>query len=140
MFGKRSEPTIANADKIDTILGKSAELTGKIKSTRLLRIEGKFEGEIECEQDLIITESGRVSAELEARNAVIAGTYQGNILLEGKLEIKSTGKVTGDIKVGTLVIEDGAFFDGSCEMNSEGHGKNLKLVKKDRKIEASNPT
>ena len=140
MFGKRSEPTKVNIDKIDTILGKSAEFNGKIKSSGLLRIEGKFDGEIECEQDLIITESGRVNAELKARNAVIAGTYEGNILLKGKLEITNTGKVTGDIKVATLVIEDGAFFDGRCEMQGEGHGKNLKLVKKDRKIEASNPT
>jgi cytoskeletal protein CcmA (bactofilin family) len=140
MFGKRSEPTIANVDKIDTILGKGVELDGKIKSSGLLRIEGRFEGEIECEQDLIITESGKVNAELKARNAFIAGTYEGDIILEGKLEIKSTGKVTGDIKVATLVIEDGAFFDGRCEMQGEGHGKNLKLVKKDRKIEASNPT
>lgn len=140
MFRKRSEPVIANIDKIDTIIGKGAELNGKIKSSGLLRIEGKFDGEIECEQDLVITEGGRVSAELKAQNAVIAGIYQGNILLEGKLEIKNTGKVTGDIKVGALVIEDGAFFDGKCEMNGEGHGKNLKLVKNDRKMEASNPT
>ncbi|MDD4568680.1 MAG: polymer-forming cytoskeletal protein [Tepidanaerobacteraceae bacterium] len=140
MFGRRSEPTTMTVDKVDTILGKSAEFSGKIKSSGILRIEGSFEGEIECEQDLIITEDGRVNADLKARHAVIAGTYQGNILLQGKLEIKNSGKVTGDVKVGTLVIEDGAIFDGKCEMNSEGQEKNLKLVKKERKMEASNPT
>ena len=53
-----------------------------------------------------------MNAELKARNAVIAGTYKGNISLKGKLEITNTGRVLGDIKVGTLVIDNGAFFDG----------------------------
>jgi cytoskeletal protein CcmA (bactofilin family) len=140
LFGRRSEPIKVNVEKVDTILGKTVELSGKIKSSGILRIEGSFDGEIECEQDLIITEGGRVNADLKARHAIIAGTYEGNIELEGKLEIKSSGKVMGDVKVGTLVIEDGAIFDGKCEMKSDEHIKNLKVVKKERKIDASNPT
>ena len=92
MFRKRSEPVNkVSPNKIDTILGKNAQFSGKIQSSGLLRLEGKFDGEIECEQDLIITESGKVNAELKARNAVIAGTYKGNISLKGKLEITPVG-------------------------------------------------
>ncbi|NLZ51767.1 MAG: polymer-forming cytoskeletal protein [Thermoanaerobacteraceae bacterium] len=139
MFKKRSEPPIVNTNKIDTILGKDAKLTGEIKTSGLLRIEGNFQGDIECENDLIITETGKVNGKLRAQNAIIGGFYQGNISLEGKLEIKRTGKVIGDIKVGTLVVEDGAFFDGKCEMNGEANDKNLKLIKTDAKLK-TNPT
>lgn len=138
MFKKKSEP-IANPDKIDTILGKEAKLTGEIKTSGLLRIEGDFQGDIDCEKDVIITDSGKVEGKLRAQNAIIAGAYQGNLFLDGKLVIKGTGKVLGDIKVGTLVIEDGAFFDGKCEMNWDGNDKNLKLVKSDGKLK-TNPT
>lgn len=138
MFKNKSVP-IASTDKIDTILGKDAKLTGEIKTSGLLRIEGNFQGDIECEKDLIITDSAKVDGNLRAKNAIIAGVYQGNIFLEGKLEIKSTGKVIGDIKVGALVVEDGAFFDGKCEMNGEASDKNLKLIKNDKKLK-TNPT
>lgn len=135
MFGRKKEVAVVNADKIDTILGKNVECSGKLSSQGIVQVEGKFEGEIECTQDLIICEGGSVNAEVKARHAIIAGNYTGNIELEGKLEIKSTGKVLGDIKVANLVIEDGAIFDGKCEMNQEG-GKNLKLVKNEQKAEA----
>jgi len=138
MLKKKSE-SIATTDKIDTILGKEAKLTGEIKTSGLLRIEGNFQGDILCEKDLIITDSGKVEGKITAQNAIIAGAYQGNLFLEGKLVIKSTGKVLGDIKVGTLVIEDGAFFDGKCEMNCDASDKNLKLIKSDTKLKA-NPT
>jgi len=138
MFKKKSEP-IANPDKIDTILGKDAKLTGEIKTSGLLRIEGNFQGDIECEKDLIITDGAKVEGKLRAKNAIIAGDYQGNVFLEGKLEIKNTGKVIGDIKVGTLVVEHGAFFDGKCEMNGDVNDKNLRLVKNDTTLKA-NPT
>ncbi len=140
MFGKRSEPTIANTDRVDTILGKNAEFNGKIKSSGLMRIEGNFDGELECDEDLIISEGAKVTAELKARNAIIAGVYQGNIQLDGKLEIKSTGKVTGDIKVGTLLVEDGAFFDGKCEMRGAERKPDLNLVEINKKEKKSNPT
>ncbi|AEE92724.1 conserved protein of unknown function [Tepidanaerobacter acetatoxydans Re1] len=140
MFGKRSEPTIANTDRVDTILGKNAEFNGKIKSSGLMRIEGNFDGELECDEDLIISEGAKVTAELKARNAIIAGVFQGNIQLDGKLEIKNTGKVTGDIKVGTLLVEDGAFFDGKCEMLGAGHKPDLNLVEINRNEKKTNPT
>ena len=136
MFLFKNE-TVSSPDKIDTILGKDAKLTGEIKTSGLLRIEGSFQGDIECEKDLVITETAKVEGKIKAKNAIIAGTYTGNVILDGKLEIKSTGKVVGDIKVATLVIEDGAIFYGKCEMSGDGKDKNQK--NKETKI-AANPT
>lgn len=127
---------MANMDKIDTILGKEVDMSGNLSCQGLVQIEGKFEGNIQCTQDLIIGESGIVNADVKARHSVISGTYNGNLQLEGKLEIKSMGKVIGDVKVASLIIEDGAIFDGKCEMTQEHREKNLKLVKDKRKAKA----
>jgi len=139
MFLLFRSDSIANHDRIDTILGKDAKLSGEIKTAGLLRIEGTFLGDIECEKDLIITDSAIVEGKIKAKNAIIAGRYKGNVILDGKLEIKSTGKVLGDIKVATLVIEDGAFFDGKCEMNADVKEKNFEFLAKNAKLQ-TNPT
>jgi cytoskeletal protein CcmA (bactofilin family) len=135
MFGKRDEGLPLSMDKVDTIIGKGTEFSGTIKASGLLRIEGKVEGEIESSGDVVLAEGSEVNAELKARHSVIAGTYSGNISLEGKLEIRATGKVRGDVRVAGLVIEDGAHFDGKCEMDlNRGQEKNLKLIKSDQKL------
>ena len=126
-----------NVDKIDTIIGKNATFTGEIKTKGLLRIEGAFQGDIDCEKDLIIADGAKVEGKIKAKNAIIAGSHIGNVILEGKLEIKITGKVVGDIKVGKLVIEDGAFFDGKCEMSSDEKDKTSKAVIQENKLETN---
>jgi cytoskeletal protein CcmA (bactofilin family) len=138
LFLFKSESAVSQ-DKIDTILGKDAKLTGEIKTSGLMRIEGSFQGDIECESDLTITNSANVEGKIKAKNAIIAGTFKGNIFLDGKLEIKNTGKVIGDVKIGTLVVEDGAVFDGKCEMIGDAKDKNLKPTTKDAKFQ-TNPT
>ncbi|KYO67232.1 bactofilin family protein [Thermovenabulum gondwanense] len=115
MFGKKEELNSAK-DRVETIIGKNAEFQGKIISSGVLKIDGTMEGEIESESDIIISEGSKVKAQIKANNAVIAGEYQGNIFLKGKLYIKTSGKVTGDVKVEGIIVEEGAEFNGKCEM------------------------
>jgi len=127
MFSKKEENRPITSEKVNSILGDGTEFTGKIKSSGIIRIEGKFEGELESSQDVIIAEKAEVHADIRARNAVIAGDYHGNVDLTGKLEIKSSGKVFGNIKVSGFVIEDGGVFDGQCNMvsnDSKARNKN----------------
>lgn len=140
MFGKKDEPIITNSDKIDTILGKNAKFTGTLKASGLMRIEGQFDGDMECDGDLIIGESASVTANVKARNAIVAGAYEGNICLDGKLELKNTGKLTGDVKAAGLLVEDGAFFNGKCEMKGETQKSEPIPIKKNKSVETSNPT
>jgi len=140
LFGKRDEGTspipAARVDKIDTILGKSVEFKGDIKSQGIVKIEGKFEGDIQSSQDVIISQSGNVNASMKARHAAISGEFNGNIILEGRLEIRSTGKVIGDVKVSSLVVEEQAVFDGKCEMNRQIKEKKAELEPAENKTEA----
>ncbi|MCG0275110.1 MAG: polymer-forming cytoskeletal protein [Thermosediminibacteraceae bacterium] len=130
MFGKKTESVEINPEKVDTLIGKGTEIKGTVKASGVIRIEGKIEGELESAGDVIVTETGVVNAQLKARNAIVAGEVSGNILLSGKLEIKSSGKVLGDLKVESISIEDGALFEGKCEMNKD---KKTKITKTDQK-------
>ena len=107
-----------NTDKVDTIIGKDTNFKGNIKASGTLRIDGKVEeGEIDCQGDVIVGESGFVAASLKAKNLLVAGVIKGNVNISGKLEIASTGKLEGDIlSTSSLIIDDGALFQGSCQM------------------------
>ena len=101
---------------VDTVIGKYTELSGAIKSSGTVRVDGKFEGEINTTSDLIIGEEGFVGAKVRAFNIIIAGRLEGDLEAQGKLEIVPTGVLIGNAKTGVLIIEEGAVFKGQVEM------------------------
>jgi cytoskeletal protein CcmA (bactofilin family) len=121
MFGKKEQEStnIRNIDKVDTIIGKGTEIKGSVEGTGVIRVDGKIEGDIHTSGDVIVGETGKVYADIKARHVTAAGEVHGNIQAQGKLEIIAKGKVYGDIQVSSLVINDGAIFEGKSEMIKE---------------------
>lgn len=115
MFGRKKNSEDF-ADQVETIIGHSTTVKGTLVSSGALRIDGQFEGEVKTSANLIIGESGIVKATVAAKNALIAGTVTGNMDVDDKLELLPTGKIVGDLKVGSLIIGEGAVFKGNCEM------------------------
>lgn len=116
MFGKKNEVISVSSDKVDTIIGKNTVLTGTIKAVGIFRVDGSIEGDIESKGDVVIGESGKVTGNVIAKQIVIAGEIRGNVKADDILEILSEGKLFGDISVGKLIINDGANFEGKCQM------------------------
>lgn len=106
--------------EVKTIIGSGTEVKGDIRSSDSLRIDGRIEGTISCEKDLIIGEEGEVVAEISATNVVISGKVKGNIKAKGKVEILGKGYVKGDITALSLVVTNGVFFEGRCFMPQKG--------------------
>ena len=42
---------------------------------------------------------------------------KGNVRGKGKIEIKKNGSVNGDLTTAQIIIEDGAYFKGSIEID-----------------------
>lgn len=116
MFGKKQP---INMDKVDALIGKETMIAGKITANGTLRIDGMVEGEILSQGDVIIGEGAKVQANIQARNLLVAGELKGNVAVSGRVEIAATSKLEGDIQVGTLIVEDGALFLGSCTMGGK---------------------
>ena len=114
---KKKEP--AKTEKVDTIIGKGTEFKGNIVSKGALRIDGKAEGEINAGDNLVVGEEGKVHANVKGKSITVAGELHGNVDCSETLEILSTGTLIGDVKVGNLFIDDGATFDGNCEMKQK---------------------
>lgn len=131
MFRKDITPT-TDQDKVNTLIGVGTEIKGSVKATGGIRIDGRVDGEVLHEGDLIVGEEGVVQANIKTRNATVAGEVRGNIEASGRVEIVSTGKVLGDIVVATLVINEGAVFDGNCQMGQAEGGEVQTRRPKDR--------
>ena len=70
--------------------------------------------------NVIIGQTGRVTASIAGLNVLIAGVVRGNVTAAQRLEIVATGKVWGDIQVHALLIEEGGLFRGQSVMPEEG--------------------
>ena len=98
----------------DTLIGKHSAFDGKLKASGSLRIEGRSRGEATGYANIVIGEYGRVEANLQGNNVILAGEVRGNITATGRTEIAASGKLYGDLKTKSLVIDDGAVFQGAC--------------------------
>jgi cytoskeletal protein CcmA (bactofilin family) len=58
-----------------------------------------------------------VQADIRAEELTINGEASGNIDASSRVAISASAKVAGDIKAPRVVIEDGAVFNGSIEMD-----------------------
>lgn len=117
MFGGKKNTEISS--QVESIIGVNTAMKGSLSSSGALRIDGQFEGDVALTADLIVGEAGRVTAQIAAKNALIAGNVTGNMDITEKLELLPTAKVIGDLKVGTLIIGEGAIYKGKCEMRQE---------------------
>ncbi|MGI6227135.1 MAG: bactofilin family protein [Peptococcales bacterium] len=115
VFRKKEE---VNFEKVETLIGSGTHMQGVISSQGTIRIDGSFTGEIKSQGDVVIGENGVLEANVESRNILIAGEIKGNLIAQGKAEITPTGKVIGDIKVKNLIIDEGAVFIGSSQMDT----------------------
>jgi cytoskeletal protein CcmA (bactofilin family) len=104
------------ATKIETVIGPTANFKGTVQSDGGLRIDGVFEGTIQIAGNLIVGESGKVIADVNAQNVSVAGALKGTVKAVGRLEILSNGRVWGDISVASFLIDEGGFFRGQSVM------------------------
>jgi cytoskeletal protein CcmA (bactofilin family) len=108
-------PAPAIAGGIESTIGPNTHVKGNVQGDGGLRVEGIIEGTIELTGNLIISESGKIRAEIKANNVSIAGVVLGNISAN-RVEILDTGRVWGDLTVKSLLINEGAYLHGQTIM------------------------
>jgi cytoskeletal protein CcmA (bactofilin family) len=99
-------------------LGRSLRVKGDITGTEDLLIDGWVEGLIELDgRKLTVGTTAKVTADINARDVVVYGYVKGNVRAKGRVEIKKDGSVVGNLTTAQIMIEDGADFKGSIEID-----------------------
>ncbi len=101
----------------ETVLGISATLHGDLRSQGNIRLDGIFEGTLHIDGNVLVGETARITADINARNISIAGAVRGNVN-GNKVQLLRTGRVWGDINAAAITTEEGAFIDGKITMVS----------------------
>jgi cytoskeletal protein CcmA (bactofilin family) len=100
-----------------TFFDNDPELNGEITFVDMLRVNGHIAGSVFSRKGTIIVDTAaRVDANVEVAIAVISGTVKGDIVATQRVELASTAKIYGNIWTRSLAIQNGAIFDGVCQM------------------------
>ena len=111
-------PMGATADRATARLGPSLHVKGEISGNEDLIIEGSVEGLVQLdERKLTVGATAKVTADIIAREVVVYGSVKGNLRAKDRIEIKKDGSVNGDLTTARIMIEDGAYFKGSIEID-----------------------
>lgn len=112
--GDEAAPAAHPRIGFDTVLGASSSLEGKLVHEGNLRIDGRFQGTLETNGNILIGEGAEVDADIDAQNVSIAGTVRGDV--RGKrIQLLRYGRVVGDIQAEVLITEEGAQINGSVK-------------------------
>jgi cytoskeletal protein CcmA (bactofilin family) len=100
-----------------SVIGAGLSITGDLQSKDEIQIEGKVEGDIHA-QRIVIGETASVIGTLVAEEVVVRGSMLGSIRGHA-VTFQSTSHVEGDVIHKSLVIEEGAFFDGKSHRSDD---------------------
>jgi cytoskeletal protein CcmA (bactofilin family) len=116
-FGEGINP---QSPEVYSLVDRHSSVEGTFASSRDLRIEGEMRGTLRCQGLLYIAEGADVDANVEAANIAVAGQLRGNVTCRGKLQIMPTGRVHATVLTQSLVINEGAIYEGELQMESGG--------------------
>jgi len=109
---------VSNEAAFESRIGKGTKVTGKINFRAPAKVEGEVEGEITGD-DILIAQGAMVTARIVAARITIAGQVNGEVVAREKIELLPTARLKCTITTPSLVLNEGAQFDGDCKMPRE---------------------
>ncbi len=114
----RSKFRKAKKDAVAGFLGSQTEFIGKLSFSGVVHLDGRFEGEIISRGTLVVGSDSVVNAHVRSNVLKISGEVYGDLAASEKIELYAPAKVFGSIRTPSLVVEEGALFEGTCSMAS----------------------
>jgi len=102
----------------EKILDVDAAMQGNLtfKDPVNLRINGRFEGNLEVKGNLTIGQTAIVNGDIIGDNIIIGGKTKGKIIARERLTLLPTAILEGEIYPSKLNVAEGAILEGRCTM------------------------
>lgn len=98
-------------------IGPSIAIKGDVTGEEDLVIEGRIEGKILLKANSVtIGRNGRVKANVYANSIMVEGEVEGDLIGKDEVVIRQSGKVKGNVSAPRVVLDSGARFQGSIDM------------------------
>ena len=106
------------ADEYMTTIGASLTITGEVTSQEDVTIHGKLNGKISMQSGcLLVAPNADVKAEAQVPELKIHGTFSGDVAASKRVELAHTSQVNGTLLAPAVLVQDGAVFNGTIEVN-----------------------
>jgi cytoskeletal protein CcmA (bactofilin family) len=119
MFGRRKQ----SSTRIDTLLGKAANLNGDLEFSGGLHLDGRVNGNVRSTAPdggaLSVSESGVIEGRVEVTNIVMNGTVNGDMHARERLVLGGKARVNGNVYYGVIEMAPGAVITGKLIPLSE---------------------
>jgi cytoskeletal protein CcmA (bactofilin family) len=99
------------------VIGKETTIRGEVTGRADLRVEGKVEGTVRLEAELIVGEGGTVAAEVDTAAMTVEGRFDGKAACSDVVTLRPGSRSTGTLTAPRVVIEEDALFDGTLDMD-----------------------
>lgn len=126
MFGsstkdsKSSNSTTAMLNEKDgaatTVIAKGTTIEGKFACGENVRLDGAIHGEVKVDKRFVMGDGSYVQGNIIARDAAIKGKIKGDVHVKEALHLMDTAIIEGNITAKTMVVEEGARYNGSCKI------------------------
>lgn len=101
---------------LNGFLDQGSKVTGELRFDAQFRIDGAFEGSVHSQGRLVVGEAGEVDADVHVGHLLVSGEVRGSVKAAEQIQIAPGGRLLADIETPSLLIEDGAIFEGRCAM------------------------
>lgn len=125
-MAKTVEPVV-NVNEVSRI-SSGTMIKGEISSPNDIRIDGSFEGKINSKGKVVVGDRAVISGDIICDNVDFWGRMTGSIYAKDTLSLKEGCKIDGNLHVKRLAVELGAFFNGKCEMLSDGDFEKISVA------------
>lgn len=116
----RTSPPSPTPTPSVSLIDRDSHFTGSYRTPHDLRIDGRYEGEIECRGSVFVGETAQVHARVVAGNVIVAGQFEGEIACDSRFEILPSGRVAASVSAAVTVVHEGAFYQGELRMFRPG--------------------
>jgi cytoskeletal protein CcmA (bactofilin family) len=111
-------PSLGTLEHSSSRLGANLRVKGEISGNEDLFVEGSVDGLIQMEGGkLTVGPDAKIAADILAAEILVYGEVKGNLCARDRIEIKKNGSVLGELTTSRIMIEDGAYFKGSIEID-----------------------
>lgn len=123
---------------ISAFIGNGTDFKGELTFEGVIRLDGKFNGQIRSAGTLIIGQTAVVHAEVDVDTVVVSGEVHGNIRAKNRVQLHAPAKHYGNIVSPVVTIDEGVVFEGNCHMTDpheimakENLSKKVTLISKE---------
>jgi cytoskeletal protein CcmA (bactofilin family) len=109
-----------------TVIAQGTEMDGKFSCTENVRLDGVIKGEVRVTKRIVMGQDGRVVGNIWATDAVIKGRINGDISVSESLHLTETAVIEGNIAAKTMIVDEGARYNGTCKIGEGGLSKTPK--------------